>query len=355
MRKVMVSNIKENEVLAKCIFDNGGRILLSEGVKLSRAYIERLVSMGIDYVFIEDEISKGIQPEEVILDETRQEGKTAIKKTLQKYINHGSINTDAISKCSNNIIEEILSQKDVLINITEIRSKDEGIYGHSVNVCALAVIIGTYLGYNMLRLKDVAVGAMMHDFGKMVVINEMTKKGERNVTLSNSEVVQKHPRAGYEFLGKQSSISVMSKVMVLMHHENCDGTGFPLGLKKNEIHEVARLLSICDTFDNLVSGNEDMKPMPVYQAIEYLTAMSGSKYDGEIVKQFVENIAVYPTGVGVRMNTGEKGIVCSQNRSFPTRPVVRLVFDRDGEVLPDTIEVDLSKDLTFFIQETCEL
>ena len=355
MRKVKVSNIIGHEVLAKRIFDNDGRILLSEGVKLIPAYIDRLESLGIDHIFIEDEISKGIEPEELILDETRQAGKKAIKETLQKYINYGNTNLDAVSKCSNNIIDEILSQKDVLINITDIRSKDEGIYGHSVNVCALVVIIGTYLGYNMLRLKDVAVGAIMHDFGKLVVINDMNKKGERNVSMSHSEIFQKHPRAGYEFLGKQNTMSVISKVMVLMHHENCDGTGFPLGLKKNEIHEVARLLAICNTFDRLVSGTESTERMHVYEAIEYLTAMGGSQYDGEIVKKFVENIAVFPSGNGVRMNSGEKGIVCSQNRSFPTRPVVRLVYNRDGEMLPEPIEVDLSKEMTLFILEACDL
>lgn len=355
MRKVHVSKVKPQDILAKKIFDAEGRTLLSEGVRLTPAYLDRLTSLGIEYIFIEDEISKGIKPEDFVQEETRQAGKNAIKGTIEKYINYGGTNFDGVVKYCSSIIDEILNRKEVLINVSEIRSTDEGIYGHSVNVCALAVITGTYLGYNMLRLKDVAIGALMHDVGKVVVMNDVSKTREKAVRPSHSEVVQKHPRAGYEFLAKNNEISAISKIIVLMHHERCDGTGFPMGLKKSEIHEVARLVAVCDAFDNLVSGKPDLKAMQVYEAVEYLTAMSDSLFDGEVVKKFIENVAVYPSASGVLLSTGEKGIVAAQNKSFPTRPVVRVLYDSKGQQLIEPKEIDLSKEMTLFITGVCDL
>jgi HD-GYP domain-containing protein (c-di-GMP phosphodiesterase class II) len=354
MRRMRLSQLTGNEILGKRIYDDGGRTLLAEGVKLTEILIKRLNSLGISSVYIEDEISKDVWIDDYIIEETRQKSKQAIKDTVDKYMNHGNLGVSSICASADAIIDEIMSQREVMVNIADIRSKDENLYSHSVNVCALSVIAGTHMGFRMSRLKELAVGSLMHDIGKVELLKQAKENQGKAVSIQSIDI-SGHPRAGYNILNKQFEISAVSKIIVLMHHENCDGTGYPLGLKKNEIHEAARLVSICNTFDNLVSGLSAEKAMYAYEAIEYIVGMGTTLFDGELVKRFIENIAIYPSGGGIILNTGERGIVLKQNRNNPTRPLIRLIFDKSKNVLATPIEVDLTKEMTAFIVGVCEI
>jgi HD-GYP domain-containing protein (c-di-GMP phosphodiesterase class II) len=356
MRIVSLDHLKENEVLGKPIYDEAGRILLAEGVHLTPFYINRLKTLGVHFVYINDDLSKGVEIEENISEKTRQMSKHTVKEMVDKYIRYGKVNNDGISKSVNSILDDILYQKEIMVTVSDIRTKDDNLYSHAVNVCVLSVIIGTHLGYNMLRLKDVAIGALLHDLGKIKLMKD--KKASRDI--KNEGELQRHmekmhPKAGYDLLGAQNVFNAVSKVAVLMHHERVDGTGYPLGLKGEEIHEVAKLVSICDTFDNMVSGSRNSEPKPVYEVLEFLTGMSGTCFDGELVKKFVSHIAAFPTGSGVKLNSGERCLVIRQNKALPIRPVIRAIYDRNGNRLAEPYEIDLNSELTLFITGVCDL
>lgn len=339
MRIVSTNSLKGSEILGKPIYDETGRTLLGIGVKLTAFYIDRLKSMGILSVYIDDDISKGVVPEESISEKTRQMSKLAVKDMVDKYARDGLVSNDGIVKSVNSIIDDILAQREVLVNVSDIRVKDDSLYSHSVNVCVLSVAIGIHAGYNMLKLKEVAVGALLHDIGKIKALSDQ----------------RMHPKAGYEILGSQNTFSAITKVAVLMHHENMDGTGYPLGLKGKEINDAARLVSICNVFDNLVSGSIDGCPKPVYEALEFLTGMSGYYFDGELVKKFTSHIAAFPSGSGVRLNTNERCLVVRQNKALPLRPVVRVIFDKSGIKVSEPFEIDLNNELTLFITGVCDI
>ncbi len=356
MRIISVSKLKGDEILGKRVYDDGGRVLLNTGVKLTTFYIERLKKMGIHSVYIEDEVSKEVYVEENISEKTMQMSKQAVKEMVDKYSREGKSDNRGVLKSVNLIIDDVLSNRNVMVNISDIRASDNNIYSHSVNVCLLSTIIGTHLGYNMLKLKEAAIGALLHDIGKIKL--KLDKKLIEN--LNDESELEKyielmHPKAGYDFLKAQNQYSSYSKVAALMHHEKVDGSGYPMNLKGNEINEIARLVSISNVFDNMTSGTSKEEPRPVYEVIEYLVGMSGIFFDTEIVKEFAMHIAAYPTGSGVKLNTNEKCLVVRQNTAMPLRPIVKVVFDASGIAVSDTYEIDLLKELTVFITQVCEL
>ncbi|AJG99580.1 c-di-GMP phosphodiesterase [Clostridium beijerinckii] len=356
MRVVSVSSLKGDEILGKQIFDESGRILLSVGVRLKPYYIEKIKELGIYSVYIDDDISKNLDIEESISDKTRQMSKHAVKKMIDGYCREGKTDNNSVMNSVNSVIEDILSNKDVLINVAEISASDNNIYSHSVNVCVLATIIGTHMGYSMSKLKDIAAGALLHDIGKITIMNDKKISSEfKDENEFNRYMELMHPKIGYDLLGDQHVWSAYVKVAVLMHHERNDGSGYPLQLKGDEINELAKIVSICDTFDNMISGREENERKTVYEAIEYLIGMSNIYFDEEIVKKFTMNIAAFPTGSGVILNSNEKGLVVKQNNSMPMRPVVKVLYDETGSLLSEPYEVDLLKELTLFITKTSEI
>ncbi len=356
MRVVSVSSLKGEEILGRQIYDEFGRILLNVGVKLKPYYIEKIKEIGINSVYIDDDISKNVIIEESISEKTRQMSKHAVKEMIENYCREGKADDSSVMNSVNAVIEDVVSNKDVLINVAEISASDNNIYSHSVNVCVLSTIIGTHMGYNMLKLKDIAAGALLHDIGKIKIMNDkklLTEFKTKEELDTYSTLM--HPKVGYDFLGEQYVWSAPVKVVALMHHERSDGSGYPLKLKGDEINKIAKIVSICDVFDNLISGRNGSESKTVNEVIEYLVGMSNTYFDAEMVRKFTMNIAAFPTGSGVILSSNEKGLVVKQNNSIPIRPVVKVIYDKTGNLLLEPYEIDLLKELTLFITKACEL
>lgn len=346
MRRVSLATLTGGEILAKAIFDGEGRILLREGIIIKPAFINKLTALGINSLYIEDELSQGIEISDVVSEETRQQSKKAIAETAQKFIRRGDVSLQGVITAAEKVIEDILSQKEIMINLVDIRAKEDMLFSHSVNVSILAVMTGCNMGYSMAKLKELAVGSLMHDIGMLGIMTE-NPPGSGYFTVDTARY-QEHAKIGYDMLSKQSSISSFVKIIALTHHERYDGTGYPLGLKGDEIHEMVRIVSICNAFDSIIHNDRQAFNVPPYQAIEFLQA-SPHIFDAQIVSHFTTNVSLYPSGARVRLNTGEKGIVVRQNKGFPSRPVIRLL-SADKE----NTEIDLSQKVTLFIEEVYE-
>ncbi|MDR5587368.1 MULTISPECIES: HD domain-containing phosphohydrolase [Clostridium] len=356
MRVVNVSSLKGDEILGRQIYDELGRVLLNVGVKLKPYYIEKIKEMGINSVYINDDISKDVIIEESISQKTRQMSKHAVKQMIQTYCREGKTDNRSVMNSVNSVIEDVLLNKSVLINVGEISTSDNNIYSHSVNVCVLSTIIGTHMGYSMLKLKDIAAGALLHDIGKIKIMNDKKLLAEFKTKEELDKYIRlMHPKVGYDFLGEQYIWNASVKVVALMHHERSDGSGYPLKLKCDEINQIAKIVSICDVFDNLISGRNMEESKTISEVIEYLVGMSNIYFDAEIVEKFTSNIAAFPTGCGVILSSNEKGLVVRQNNSMPMRPVVKVIYDKVGNMLLEPYEIDLLEELTIFITKTCEI
>jgi len=354
MRRVYVDNLTGAEILAKSIYMPNDIVLLSKGIRVKRSYVAKLKELGIEYIYINDAISEGIEIDDYIDEKTREECKKEVRNVLEKFSTSGKVELDLISQMAENIIDDILSNKEVLVNISDVRREDEYTYSHSVSVCSLAVLTALKSGYNQEKAKDLAIGALLHDLGKVLIPEDILNKSSE-LTEIEKEIYKQHVINGYEAVKDESWLSATSKVIILTHHERIDGSGYPFGWKGDKINLSAKIVGVCDAFDTITNKGLDNKPMKVYEAIEYLTAMKGVFFDEEIVDIFTNHIAAYPSGTGVKTNKGDICIVVRQNPDFPTRPVIRKIESSEGKKITEAEEIDLSIETTLFIIDTHEI
>lgn len=354
MRKVYIDYVLSGMKLAKAVFSPEGRVLLASGVELSDLYIEKLKKMDITELYIEDEISEGVEIKDVVCEQTRLEAKHLIKDMMNNFSLRNTIDSDKVKQVVDRIIDELLYNKDIVVNLSDIKSVDDYTFEHSVNVCVLSTIIGIGLGYNMLRLKDLAVGAILHDIGKLKIPESILKKPGQ-LTSEEFEEIQKHTLYGYEILKNNDNISTTSAFIAFGHHERYDGSGYPIQLKGENIHQFARVVAVADVYDALTSDRVYRKKLRPHEVIEYITSLGTHHFDKEIVDCFINHIALYPVGTGVILNTKQKALVIECRKNMPTRPVVRIIYDENGNKLANYQEVDLSMQPNMFVVDACEI
>ncbi|WDV45565.1 HD-GYP domain-containing protein [Clostridiaceae bacterium M8S5] len=362
MRFLPIMYAKDNSILGKNLFDNEGRILLKKGATLTSKIKDRITSMGIRSVYILDEYSDE-ELEDIIRPELRNKAMDSIKSTFNQFrqfsimqksgskipsvvnrmkneqINH--INN--LTKISEDIVNEILSNKDVLVNLVDIKSSDSYTLQHSINVAILSLTLGITLNLNKTELTDLCLGAMLHDVGKILIPKEILQK-EGSLTDSEYAEVMLHPQLGYDYLKECSSISGRSRIIALHHHEKYDGSGYPQSLKGSEINKLARIVTIADVYDALTSDRPYRMALPPNAALEYLMASGGTYFDFEMVKAFISKIIPFPTGSLVRLSTGAIASVKKVDGKFPLRPEVSVVWGGDHR------DIDLMKETNIVIK-----
>ncbi|QIB26878.1 HD-GYP domain-containing protein [Caloranaerobacter azorensis] len=336
MKLIAVESLTQGMRVAKPVYKSNGSVLLSEGMVIKDIYIQKLKALNIKQIYVYDDEDN----QNIIKRDTRDKAKDLVKNVINELNVSSEVHIDEIIIIVNQIIEEILSKDELFIRLEEIRAVDEYTFGHSVNVSVLSIITGACLGYTKEKLKELGIGAMLHDIGKVRVPNSILNKPDK-LTKQEFHEIKKHTIYGYEILKTIKDISETSRIIALYHHERVDGQGYPLSIKGDEIHEFAKIVSIADVYDALTSDRVYKKRIKNYQAVEYLLSMRGHQFDYNITKIFINNIALYSIGEGVILNTGEKGVVIKVNRDFPTRPVIRILYDSKGDRLAKPTDVDL--------------
>lgn len=229
------------------------------------------------------------------------------------------------------MVNDILSCPDVMTNLQQIIGFDDYTFHHSINTTVISLILGVGLRYSEQQLTDLGTGALMHDIGKTKVPEAiLNKKG--SLSKEEFEVVKCHTQYGFDSLRKASDLGIVSAHISFQHHEKWDGSGYPRGLKKTEILEFARIVSIADVYDALSSPRVYRGAFQPYEAYEYILAKSGMEFDPKIIDTFSKKIAVYPIGSGVLLSNKQRGNVVKQNPNFPMRPWVRIFYDNDQQL-----------------------
>lgn len=345
MRYVSIDHVEQGEKLGKHIFASDGRILLSDGVTLTIGLISKLRQMGVSSIFVKDDRFADVKMEEVVSETTKRKAISALASSIQFIQNDTQMDGKSISTIVDKMIEEVMSNSDVLFHLTDIRTKDNDLFVHLVNVCIMSVMIGVQVGLPKQRIQELAVGALLHDIGKMV--GEVKKRDIPIGYDRNDELMQHHSWKGFNTLRKAQDLSTLSAHIALAHHENVDGTGKPRGMSGNDIHFLAKIVAVANDYDHLVSDSEDDLALFPHEACERIMGLSNFRYDHNVVWKFLRCIAIYPSGVQVKLSDGSIGVVTGQHKGLPQRPIVR-TFRPDGDDFLFN-EVDLAKETTIFI------
>jgi HD-GYP domain-containing protein (c-di-GMP phosphodiesterase class II) len=223
------------------------------------------------------------------------------------------------------------------------------IYNHSLNVAIICISLGITHGYSRNDLNALGLGAILHDIGKTRVQPELLKLS-RAFTAEEYKEVQMHTVLGYQLLKDEPNVPLLAAHCAFQHHERIDGSGYPRGIKGDEIHDFAKWIAIADSYDAMTSHRSYRSAMLPHEAMEVLYGSAGTLYDRKKVAMFRDHVAIYPLGLTVKLNTGEKGVVTQINPSYPHRPTVRIFETADGKLTQPIFEIDLSQKHTVLIE-----
>ncbi len=351
MRIISVDSVKGNELLAKDIVNDNDCILMMSGTIVKKEYAKRLKELDVEYIYVEDEFAQGVDLTESLELQIKEQCQKAVRDILQKYSYHYASELENIKFIADDIIYDIMSEPEVIYNLSSIRNKSESTYSHSLNVCALSVILALKLKIPKLKIREIAIGCLLHDIGfTFLTMDYQDLKLETCLEKERKEI-KKHIIYGYAAIEKMDWISPTAKDIIISHHERLDGSGYPFHLKGDRIKIGSKIAAVSDEFDSRVYGNLTEK-MKVHDAIDYIVSQAGNLFDFNVVKAFVASVAAYPTGALVVTNQNEVGIVLRQNPKCPTRPVIRILKEKDGKKPDKWTEKDLTKELTLFIVDT---
>ncbi|AKL96701.1 metal dependent phosphohydrolase [Clostridium aceticum] len=344
MIKLYTSAATPGMILAKPIYTKEGRLLIDREMVLKEFYIEKLKRYSINHIYIYWSKSSKPEIQKIITEETRTIALTAIKDAVTGIHMKKEMDIQKLQTAILRLTEELMEDRGILLNLTDIRSIDEYTFGHCVNVCVLALIMGIALEYEKKDLQILGLGALLHDIGKVNIRSEiLTKPGA--LTEEEYKEMKKHTLYGYQVVGNLKGLKEEVSWIIRDHHERFDGKGYPSGLIGKQIHEFSRIVAICDVYDALTSHRVYRPGIPPHDAIEYLITMGYHQFDCDLVKIFLKQISIYPVGTLVKLRSGEEGIVVNSHEDFPTRPVVRVLRDALGNPIEIRKNVDLTEQL----------
>lgn len=325
MRFELVRNLKGEEVLAKAVLDNEGKLLLKSGVKLTRSQANLLKQNGIFFVYVEDKNLEDIGPNKELskFKETALKSMPGVFRGLchseGKAVEESLVSVD-------NLVEFIIRQGDINTNLYELNQYDDYTYIHCIDTGIMAVFLGKSLELSMEELKNLGISAMLHDIGKIKISDKIiNKKGPLNP--EEYEEIRKHPIYGYNILKDAGVKNIEILSAVIEHHEKVNGTGYPLAIKGNKITKFAKIISVCDVFTAVSANRSYRSRFSPNEAYEYVISGMGTSFDEEVIEKFRQTFAIYPLGCAVKLSNGIEGYVVKQNKFFADRPVVRVTYD----------------------------
>ena len=357
MKLVKVSDLKGNEKLAKHILTESGAELMAKGTIIKVDYIDKLIQLGVDQVFIDDSLFLNIdftnENKGFIREQVKEESKAIVKDILEKHVYKNTSDLVKLCAAADNIINDIISEEQVMERIVNIRKEGTDIYAHSINVCAMATLIALKNNFVKEMVREIAKGCILHDIGLRYVVVPYENVDVELLDSKERSEFRKHVILGYDTLKDEHWLGQVAKDIVLFHHERNDGTGYPFKNNGYAISDAVKIVEVCDAFDCMLNGI-GCKQMKVHEVVEYIRFHSLMSFEEKYATQLLRMVAMYPVGTKVVTSDNGVGIVIKRNKQCVDRPVLKIIIDKDGKNVEDEIIKDMTTHLTMFIVDTVE-
>ncbi|MBC15990.1 MAG: metal-dependent phosphohydrolase [Desulfovibrio sp.] len=368
IKKVTIDQLKPGMTIVKMasdLWEHLPGLYTKPGLIRSKEQVERIREAGYEQAFIEVKIP-GEEPLEKRLDTMLKQStvdpkqkkrvpfESAIEeaqKAYDKAMTHAhriihdaklgrKVDYESSVETVDQIVDSAIQNPDTLLCLSKLSHFDEYTYTHSINVSAIAVVFGEYLGLGRNELLDLGMAGMFHDLGKTVVPERIINKRGR-LSHAEFEEIKRHPGYGYEILHKQGDIPIPIMEAVRDHHEKFNGSGYPGHLTRNNTSALARIISLADVYDALTSDRSYKDAMLPNKALAIMYGMRDQDFDTVEVQSFIKCLGIFPSGSLVKLNSGYYAIVYEANPAQPLQPKVKIILDPDMHPIPSKL-VDLA-------------
>lgn len=366
MRLCSIHELEEGAVLGKSIYHPNGKLLLGAGFRVNDTMRAKLVERGYTHLYIMEEGTDDVVPEDVISDEVRFQAKMKMADKITEIKNQGEFRDLSYTKAAELlekgylkkvnitydmrlIVEEILkdisSSGSKFLKTVMIKTGDTWFMDHAINTTVLAILIGRKYRFTKNELISLALGTFLHDIGK-IIIEQI--KGSDNPAVAN-DLYREHPTFGYLLIRDSSDVTPMETQIVNQHHEKQDGSGFPIGLQgqnlppikpvaretKGQIYRLAEICCVANAFDNLSYNPRKGIPMDLQGAVKRMILDAEKTYNRDIVQTLLQVVPVYPVGASIKVVDivdphliGYRGVVAKINDNHINKPVIILTRNK---------------------------
>src|SRR5258706_1247241 len=252
------------------------------------------------------------------------------KLTTQKLMHDVKLGKRMEINQVENVVEQmtdsVLHNRDALVSLLRIKNVDEYTYLHSMAVSALCISFAHGLEFDAAQIKQIGIGGLLHYIGKMHVPLEILNK-PGPLSEKEFEIMKRHVKAGESTLQQYTNLDQGCTCVTAHHHERLDGTGYPEGLKGDQIGLFGQIAAIVDIYDALSSERCYKKALAPTDALKKLFEWSPSYLNRELVEKFIAHLGIYPIGALVRLESSYIAVVIDHSEKDLLHPVVRAVFD----------------------------
>lgn len=354
---VRTNKLKEGMQIDQAIIDRMDRTLIARGAILDSFMIEGLAKRGVHGVYIRtgEEDSEPEKKEEPLSPfvrnkiekhRTKDPNKVNLSESVKKRVSEGIQYlynnadspqfADTSARITNDLIHAIDSNDALAVDISALKTSDEYTFKHSVDVATMSMIIARNLGLSDKDVYNIGIAGLLHDMGKSKIPLEILNKPAR-LTEEEFAVMKQHSELGYLILKEKKEFQGAISMAVLQHHEKMNGTGYPFGCSSDKIVPYAKILSVSDVYDALVTERPYKKSFSQRTAVEMIMSMT-AELDITAMRCFMESVILYPVDSTVSLSNGEDARVVENKPHSVLRPTV--VGLKSG------IVYDLSDDLS---------
>ncbi|MBI2421423.1 MAG: hypothetical protein HYV27_01245 [Candidatus Hydrogenedentes bacterium] len=401
MRRIQIAKLHPGVVLRHSLYDDKYTLLLAPGKQLTHEMVLSLRNTGHEYAYLGTEGADGKNVMELraeaeklsdeilaefdkLLTKEDLEPKPQGPSMLDQILSQLKVNRDAksidelMTVCENadNFVEDIaqgwihedevgqaalatansfasalMHDPSMVSLLAQAKRSDTYLFKHSVNVSLLGMQVTAALGYGREQVVQAGVASLLQDLGMAMVPKDIAGKQEKLGPIEMIDI-HKHTSHSMYLIERFKGVQLIPRFVAMQCHERADGSGYPRRRPKRLIHVFARIVSVVDIYDSLISERPWRAAHHPYDALEILIrGASRGLYDADAVRGLLQVLSLYPIGTYVRLNTGEVGRVVHPNGSQFGRPVVCVTLDNHGKAVRGPIHHDLSKKTELSVTE----
>ena len=340
MKRVNAKDLIPGMVVAEDVYNYNDQLVLSKGTVLNDQAITRLAMYSILNVQIsDDETMAPLNVAPKTVDSYYE--KVRSTRSFQFFKREFNQHVSSMLAGTLSLVERAHNAPALLDMLHSMRDYDDSTYVHSLNVALLCNLMARWNGMSEEDIQLATLCGLLHDIGKVSVPDEILKKPAK-LTKDEYATVQEHARNGYQILSTKL-IDDHVKNAALMHHERCDGSGYPLHLTANKIDIYAKMVAIADVYDAMTSARVYRDAICPFRVIAILEEEGFQCYDTNFILTFLSRIANSYIQTTVKLSDGRKGKIVFINKEHLSKPTVQI-----GNTF-----VDLSKEKDLSIESMC--